>query len=113
MSQRPANIFDDINKYDENFINSISLNNVKSLKDLRNLLLKLEHANYVVTRFYEIMYNDYITMINSDYKQIPKNLELCNIKRQKTITEKIQKAYNYILYLSTFENPFKSSLASN
>lgn len=105
--QKSINVSEEINNYDENFINSISLNDVKNCKELKELLSKLERANYVATSYYEMLYNDYITMINSDCKSMPCGLEMNTLIKYKSLASKIQKAYNYILYVNTFENPFK------
>lgn len=105
--QKSINVSEEINNYDENFINSISLNDVKNCKELKELLSKLERANYVATSYYEMLYNDYITMINSDCKSMPCGLDVNTLMKYKSLTSKIQKAYNYILYVNTFENPFK------
>jgi hypothetical protein len=104
---KPLNVSELINDYDENFIDSISLKNVSNGKDLKELLVKLEKANYVVTTFYETMYNDYITMINSDCPIQPHGLDIETIKKYKMLASKVQKVYSYILYMNTFDNPFK------
>lgn len=105
--QKSINVSEEINNYDENFINSISLNDVKNCKELKELLSKLERANYVATTYYEMLYTDYITMINSDCKSMPCVLDINTLMKYKSLASKIQKAYNYILYVNTFENPFK------
>lgn len=104
---KALNVSELINDYDESFIDSISLKNISCSKELKELLTKLEKANYVVTTFYEMMYNDYITMINSDCPS--HDLEIDTLKRYKSLASKIQKAYNYVLYMNTFENPFKAT----
>ena len=48
---KKPNVSELINYYDENFINSISLKDVSNSKELKELLIKLEKANYVVTTF--------------------------------------------------------------
>lgn len=106
---KSINVSELINEYDENFIDGISLNKISSTKELKELTQKLEKANYVVTSFYETMYNDYIMMINSDSIVNTGGLEIDTLKRYKSLASRIQKAYNYVLYLNTFENPFKSS----
>ena len=106
---KSINVSELINEYDENFIDGISLNKISSTKELKELTQKLEKANYVVTSFYETMYNDYIMMINSDSIVNTSGLEIDTLKRYKSLASRIQKAYNYVLYLNTFENPFKSS----
>jgi hypothetical protein len=105
--QKSINVSEEINNYNENFINSISLNDIKNCKELKELLSKLERANYVATSYYEMLYTDYITMINSDCKSIPCSLDVNTLMKYKSLASKIQKAYNYILYVNTFENPFK------
>ena len=104
---KSVNVAELVQKYDENYVNSISLKNITSYKELKALLKDLEIANYVVTSFYEMMYNDYITMINNDSNVMPTMLETESIMKYKNLSSKIQKAYSYILYISTFENPFK------
>lgn len=106
---KTPNVSELINYYDENFINSISLKDVSNSKELKELLIKLEKANYVVTTFYEMMYNDYITMINSDVSIDHNYIEIETLKRYKSLASRIQKAYAYVLYMSTFENPFKTT----
>lgn len=106
---KSINISELINDYDENFISSISLNGISSTKELKELMQKLERANYVVTTFYETMYNDYMMMINSDCDALPCDLDIATLKKYKTLASKIQQAYSYVLYLHTFENPFKAS----
>ena len=106
---KTINVSELINDYDEHFIESISLKDVTSSKELKELLAKLERANYVVTTFYETMYNDYITMINSDCLVQTQGLDIDTVKKYKSLASKIQKAYYYVLYLNTFDNPFKAS----
>lgn len=106
---KSLNVSELINDYDNNeFIASISLKNITTNKELKELLSKLEKANYVVTTFYETMYNDYITMINSDSSLQQYSIDIDDLKHYKSLASKIQKAYNYILYMNTFENPFKT-----
>lgn len=105
---KSLNVSELINDYDEDFINSISVKEISSTKELKELMQKLEKANYVVTTFYETMYNDYMMMINSDCDISPGALEIDTLKRYKSLACKIQRAYSYILYLHTFENPFKA-----
>ena len=104
---KTINVSEAINDYDENFIKSISLKDVTNTKELKELLLKLERANYVVTTFYEMMYNDYVTMINSECALQLQGLDINTVKYYKSLASKIQKAYYYVLYLITFDNPFK------
>ena len=106
---KTLNVSELINDYDDSFIESISLKDVSNSKELKELLVKLEKANYVVTTFYEMMYNDYITMINSDCQMQPQGLEITTLKKYKSLASKIQKAYSYVLYVNTFENPFKTT----
>lgn len=106
---KALNVSELINDYDENFINSISLKEISNSKELKELLVKLEKANYVVTTFYEMMYNDYITMINSDGSIDHNCIEIDTLKRYKSLASRIQKAYTYVLYMNTFENPFKTT----
>ena len=100
------NIFDKASMYDENFINSISLNNVSSNKELKALVSKLCNANYIITKAYQTMYNNYILAINDDNTDC--NTTLDDLLQYKQRASKIQKAYNYLLYIFMFENPFKT-----
>ena len=109
--QKQLNVAEQISLYDnEEFLESISLKNVTNTKELRNLLTKLENAYRVVTSFYEIMYNDYVTMINSDSDNLLCAIDVDTLKKYKSLASKIQKAYNYILYISTFDSPFKTKI---
>ena len=58
---------DNVNLYNEDFINSISLSEVSDQKDLRALLQKLEKANTEITNFYTMLLQDYIPSINNNY----------------------------------------------
>lgn len=98
-----------IAEYDETFVNSISLKNINSAKELKELLDKLEKADQVVTEYYRTLYTDHIMFINSSNKYAPDEISLENVKKYKLLASKIHKAYNYVMYISTFENPFKSS----
>lgn len=102
------NIFDKAGLYDENFINSISLNNVSSNKELKALVAKLGNANYIITNAYQTMYNNYILAINDDADDIENIPTLDELLQYKSLASKIQKAYNYLLYIFMFENPFKT-----
>ena len=102
-----ANLVELVSEYDDKFIESITLDGVSSMKDLKELYNKLDKANRVVTLYYETMYNDYITMINSDSLNV--ELDINTIKKFKLLASKIQKAYSYITYVMTFENPFRIS----
>ena len=101
------NILELIGLYDEDFISSISLCDIKTSKELKELLCKLEKANYVVTTYYQMLYNDYMIAINSDSDMFNNAPDIETVKRYKSIASRIQKAYNYVLYMITFENPFK------
>lgn len=103
---KSINVSELITSYDENYLNSISLSNIKSTKELKHLLLELEKANSVVTQYYEMLYIDFIMSINSDSQT---NTDIDNLVRYKNIANKIQKAYNYVMYLSLFNNPFKTA----
>jgi len=103
---KQLNVFELITNYDENYLGSISLSNIKNTKELKHLMLELEKANNVVTQYYEMLYIDFIMSINSD-SQV--NADIDNVLRYKSIANKIQKAYNYIMYLNLFNNPFKAS----
>lgn len=102
-----TSLADLISEYDDKFIESITLDGISSMKDLKELYNKLDKANRAVTLYYETMYNDYITMINSDSLNV--ELDIDAIKKFKSLASKIQKAYSYITYIMTFENPFKIS----
>ena len=109
--QKQLNVAEQISLYDnDEFFFFLSLKNVTNTKELRNLLTKLENAYRVVTSFYETMYNDYIMMINSDSIINPSGLEISTLKKYKSLASKIQKAYNYILYISMFDSPFKTKV---
>ena len=58
---------DNVNLYNEDFINSISLSEVSDQRDLRALLQKLEKANTEITNFYTMLLQDYIPSINNNY----------------------------------------------
>lgn len=100
------NLADQAAMYNDDFIKSISLTDIKSNKDLKSLVNKLESANEAVTEFYQTLYNDFIMSINNSNGQF-NELEYNNIKKYKSFANKLQKAYSYILYLFTFDNPFK------
>jgi hypothetical protein len=97
---------DNVTSYNEDFIKSISLANVSDQKELRALLQKLEKANYEITNFYSMLLQDYISSINNNYEFAFVVPDLGTVKKYKNIASKIQKAYNYILYLVTFDNPY-------
>lgn len=106
---KKGNLLDQINEYNNDFINSITFKNIKDSKDLKELLAKLEKANEVVTEYYSVLYNDYITMINSKYCFNSNGIDLDTVIKYRSITKKIQKMYNYVVRLTMFENPFKST----
>lgn len=101
-------VADLIDQYDDKFIESISLKDITNNKELKELCIKLEKANYVVTKFYQMMYNDYIIAINSDSSMMSNAPSIDSVKKYKSLSSKIQKAYNYVTYLVMFDNPFKS-----
>lgn len=103
------NVFEQINNYDEDFIKSISLENISTNKELKELVTKLETANYVVTNFYQMLYNDYIMAINSDCDYANNVSDIDTIKKYKSLAHRIQKSYNYLLYIFMFNNPFKKT----
>ena len=70
-----------IAEYDENFVNSISLKNINSAKELKELLDKLEKADQVVTEYYRTLYTDHIMFINSSNKYAPDEISLENVKK--------------------------------
>lgn len=98
---------DSVTSYNEDFIKSISLSNVSDQKDLKEMLHKLEKANYEITNFYSMLLQDYISSINNNYEFAGVVPSLSTVKKYKKLATKIQKAYNYILYLVTFDNPYK------
>lgn len=102
------NVAELINKYDDNYIQSITLSNIKTAKELKALASELEKASYIVTRYYEMLYNDFIMYINNEGNQPqPCELDISNIVKYKNLASKIQKAYNYIESINLFNNPFK------
>ena len=103
---KQSNIQDLIDTYNEDYIKSISLNNIKNVKELKSLLTELEKANNIVTQYYELLYIDFIMSINSDNQNY---VDIDNLIKYKNIANKIQKAYNYIMYLNMFNNPFKKA----
>jgi hypothetical protein len=100
---------DRVSDYNEEFIKSISLKDVNTSKDLKELLTKLEKANEVMTSFYKTVFSDYVMSINNNADSAGVVPDLATVKKYKSLTSKIQRAYNYILYLSTFENPFSNN----
>ena len=110
---RQCNLSDLINEYDnDEFLQSITLKNVTSTKELKSLYSKLENANKVVTSYYETLYSDYLTMINSEC-QCNECVDLDTLKHYKNLASKIQKAYSYIMYLTMLDNPFKTTKTLN
>jgi hypothetical protein len=102
-----GNLLDQVSEYNENFVKSISLKGIKDSKDLRELMFKLEKANDIITEYYNVLYNDYIMMINSDYCFNPSGLDASTVIKYHNLAKKIHKLYNYVVYIATFENPFK------
>lgn len=98
--------YDNISLYNEDFIKSISLANISDQKELRALLQKLEKANSDITNFYSMVLLDYVSSINNNYEFANVVPSLSTVKKYKNIATKIQKAYNYVLYLVTFDNPY-------
>lgn len=103
-----SKLYEESCKYDDEFINSISLTNIKDNAELKELLSKVKQAYLSVTNYYLTMYNDYIKMINTNIKYIPQSINTDSIRKYKHHVNKIQKVYSYLLYLCTFENPFQS-----
>lgn len=103
------NILESIGEYDDEFINSISLKDVSNVKELRSLLNKLEKANYVVTMYYQTLYNDYVMTINSDCSLHSHGINVDTLLKYRSLASKIQKAYKYVMYITLFENPFRSA----
>ena len=102
-----TNIYELVKMYDDKFVSSISLNGITSGKELKELLSKLAKANEVVTAYYSMLYNDFIMAANSD-SLMPDGLEISTLCKYKDLANKIQRAYSYVLYVYTFENPFRS-----
>lgn len=102
---KQLNISDLIDHYNDDYINSITLNNITNAKELKQLVVELEKANNVVTQYYELLYIDFIMSINSDSQNV---VDIDNVIKYKNLASKIQKAYNYVMYLNLFNNPFKS-----
>ena len=102
---KQLNISDLIDHYNDDYINSITLNNITNAKELKQLVAELEKANNVVTQYYELLYIDFIMSINSDSQN---GVDIDNVIKYKNLASKIQKAYNYVMYLNLFNNPFKS-----
>ena len=75
-------------------------------RDLRALLQRLEKANTEITNFYTMLLQDYIPSINNNYEFAGVVPDLDTVKKYKNIAKKIQNAYNYVLYLVTFDNPY-------
>lgn len=96
-----------LKKYNEEFLSTLSLKNVASIKDFKALATELKKANEFVTEYYMMLYNDFITALNNKnmLNYYSDNIEA--LKRYKSLASKIQKAYNYISSLYQFENPFK------
>lgn len=108
MSNRKAlGIGKIISEYDNDYIESISLKDISTNKELKDLLSKLEKASHVITEYYSMLYNDYVAFLNSD-NQLHSVVSLDEIKKYKSLASKIQKVYYYTLYLFNFENPFKA-----
>ena len=54
-----------------------------------------------------MIYNDFIMAINS--ANDINTPDEATVKKYKSLASRIQKAYNYMLYMFTFENPFKAT----
>lgn len=89
------------------FIDSVSFKNVKDNKDLRELVAKLEKANDIITDYYNMLLDDYVTIINSDLCFNQSGVTLNTVIKYRNLAKKVHKLYNYIIYMATFENPFK------
>jgi len=94
--------------YNDEFINSITLKNIKSFSELRSLYIKLKKANEIMTDFYMTIFSDYVMSINSNADDVCIIPDLDTVKKYKALTSKIQKAYNYVRFLINFENPFSN-----
>lgn len=99
-----------IKKYNEKFIKSISIKNIRDSKELKELLDKLEIASSEITSYYKDLYEDYILELECENTGLPEELSIANMKRLKRLTKQIQRARNYLLFMYTFENPFKSNV---
>lgn len=63
---KTINIAEAISEYDDKFINSITLKDITSYSEFRDLMKTLERANHIVTEYYMMLYNDYMMYINND-----------------------------------------------
>lgn len=107
MSKTKAvNIAEAILEYDDKFINSITLKDITSYSEFRDLLKKLEYANHVVTEYYMMLYNDYMMYINND-GTLNASIDLETVEHYKSLAQRIQNVYNYVNFVFTFENPYR------
>ena len=97
---------DNISLYNEEVKKLKKSANISDQKELRALLQKLEKANSEITNFYSMVLQDYVSSINNNYEFANVVPSLSTVKKYKNIATKIQKAYNYVLYLVTFDNPY-------
>ena len=84
-----------------------------SIERITEIMTKREpnyqKANYVVTMYYQTLYNDYVMAINSDCSLQSHGINVDTLLKYKSIASRIQKAYKYIMYITLFENPFRSA----
>ena len=98
-----------VSTYNDEFINSITLKNIKSFSELRSLYTKLKKANEIMTDFYMTIFSDYVMSINSNADDVCIIPDLDTVKKYKVLTSKIQKAYNYISFLPLLLNSLACS----
>ena len=60
---KAINIAEAISEYDDKFINSITLKDITSYSEFRDLMKTLERANHIVTEYYMMLYNDYMILL--------------------------------------------------
>lgn len=101
------NIAEAISEYDDKFINSITLKDITSYSEFRDLMKTLERANHIVTEYYMMLYNDYMMYINND-GNLNTSIDLETVKHYKSLAKRIQSIYNYVNFIFTFENPYKT-----
>lgn len=103
---KAINIAEAISEYDDKFINSITLKDITSYSEFRDLIKTLERANHIVTEYYMMLYNDYMMYINND-GNLNTSIDLETVKHYKSLAQRIQSIYNYVNFIFTFENPYK------
>ena len=61
----------------------------------------------IVTEYYMMLYNDYMMYINND-GNLNTSIDLETVKHYKSLAQRIQSIYNYVNFIFTFENPYKT-----